>query len=63
MQLDRKLMQRLPVAVCQDIFKEETADILRHYSDVSFSTLKQLVAKRCLAQIDAMMVEKMEASK
>jgi hypothetical protein len=58
--IDRKLMQKLPVAVCQDMFKEETADILRHYSDISISTLKQIVAKRCLVQIDAMMVEKLK---
>lgn len=58
--LDRKLMHLLPTAVCQDIFKEETTAILKNYKDMSFSVLKQLVAKRCLMELDAMIVEKMK---
>jgi len=56
--LDRKLMHFLPIAVCQDIFKEETGDILKNYKDISLGTLKQLVAKKCLEQIDLMIIEK-----
>lgn len=59
--LGRELMHILPIAICSDIFKEETADILRHYKDISLPTLKQLVAKKCLAVIDEMMVERMKA--
>lgn len=63
MPLDRSLMQKLPVSVCHDIFKEETADMLRNFKDISIPTLKQMVAKRCLAQIDAMMVDIMKEEK
>jgi hypothetical protein len=58
--LSRNLMKFLPIAVCKDIFKEETDDLMRNYSDISLGTMKQFVAKKCLAQIDAMMVEVME---
>jgi|GEM_PF-1512990 len=56
--IDRKLMHHLPVAVLKDVFKEETDAIVKGYNDISIGILKQLCAKRCLAEIDAMMVEK-----
>ena len=59
MPLNRLLMSKLPVAVCHDIFKEETSEILKNYKDISLPTMKQIIAKRCLTQIDAMMVEAM----
>jgi hypothetical protein len=58
--LSRSLMKYLPIAVCQDIFKEETNEIIKNYKDISLGTLKQVVAKKCLTQIDAMMVEAMD---
>jgi len=57
MVLDRKLMSYLPISVCTDIFKEETADILKNYKNISVVTLKQMIAKKCLAQIDIMIIE------
>ena len=57
--IDRKLMHHLPVAVLKDVFKEETDAIVKGYNEISIGLLKQLTAKRCLAEIDAMMVEAM----
>ena len=57
--LDRKLMHVLPLAVAKDIFKEESDAIMRECRDISIGTMKQLVAKRCLIEIAAMMVEAM----
>ena len=57
--IDRKLMHHLPVAVLKDIFKEETDAIVKGYNEISIGLLKQLTAKRCLAEIDAMMVEEL----
>jgi len=57
--LDRGLMRFLPVAVVQDIFKEETDEICKQFKNINLPTLKQSVAKKCLNIIDKMMVEAM----
>ena len=54
--LDRKLMKVLPIAVIRDVFKEETDEIVKRYDEIHIGILKQFAAKRCLAEIDAMMV-------
>jgi len=56
--LDRKLMHHLPIAVIKDVFKEETNEIVKKYDEIHIGVLKQFAAKRCLVEIDAMMVEK-----
>lgn len=56
-QVDNRLMQWLPVMVVEDIFKEETAAILKTYRNIDTRVLKDFVAKKCLITINDMLNE------
>jgi hypothetical protein len=58
LKLDRTLMKYLPMAVAKDIFKEESDAILREFKELNFPVLKTLVAKKCLKEIDDMLLER-----
>ena len=58
--LDRTLMHKLPMLVVNDIFKEEYSEITKRFREVNIGSMKQIVAKRCLAAIDQILVEKMK---
>lgn len=58
MPLDRKLMHKLPIMVVEDIIKEEYSTIVLKFKNLNIPTLKQIAAKKCLDEIDKMMVEK-----
>lgn len=49
--LERQLMKYLPVAVIEDIFKEELRSILK-FDIIELGTMKTLVAKHCLRILD-----------
>lgn len=55
--LDRNLMKFVPMAVIRDVFKEEGEFILK-LAEVDIVVFKSLAAKKCLAEIDAMICEK-----
>jgi len=50
--LDRRLMQKLPLMVIEDVFKEETREVMR-FNTLNLGFLKKKVAERCLKIIDA----------
>jgi len=56
--LERGLMKHLPMTVVKDIFKEEYEYILKNCKEVDIQTMKQVVAKECLRQLDIAIYEK-----
>jgi len=58
--LSRSLMHKLPIIICEDVLKEEYSTIMKNYKDLNISSMKQLVAKKCLNEIDWMIKESVE---
>ena len=60
MNLDKKLMSKLPVMVAQDVLKEEYQTIIKTTKTLHIKYFVQIIAKQCLATIDKMMCEKIK---
>lgn len=55
-ELDRKMMQHLPMKVWFDIWEEEWQDIIMKRWKLDLYKIKKMVAKRCLQVLDNMIV-------
>jgi hypothetical protein len=60
--LSRSLMHKLPIMVCEDVLKEEYSMIIKNYKDLNIGSMKQIVAKKCLNEIDWMIKESVETN-
>jgi len=56
--MGRELMQHLPRAVVEDIWKEETWTIIKAFDNINFGLLKKQAPKLCLRVLDQMLMER-----